>query len=136
MLSSEVSGEIIELPINEGDQVQKGDLLVKINPDLIQSALTQAQAGLQNAKAGLAQAEASLKNALNNYQRNATLFDKGVISKSEWDRVWLITRWPKPQDRRHIIPWRVPSLMSSKGATISIEPQFLPQCREPFQSSL
>jgi len=87
MLSSEVSGEIIELPINEGDQVQKGDLLVKINPDLIQSALTQAQAGLQNAKAGLAQAEASLKNALNNYQRNATLFDKGVISKSEWDRV-------------------------------------------------
>ena len=33
MLSSEVSGEIIELPINEGDQVQKGDLLVKINPD-------------------------------------------------------------------------------------------------------
>ena len=86
MLSSEVSGEIIELPINEGDQVQKGDLLVKINPDLIQSALTQAQAGLQNAKAGLAQAEASLKNALNNYERNATLFDKGVISKSEWDR--------------------------------------------------
>ena len=35
MLSSEVSGEIIELPIREGDQVNKGDLLVRINPDLI-----------------------------------------------------------------------------------------------------
>ena len=56
MLSSEVSGEIIELPISEGDQVAKGDLLVRINPDLIQSALRQAEAGLQNAKAGLAQA--------------------------------------------------------------------------------
>lgn len=86
MLSSEVSGEIIELPISEGDQVQKGDLLVRINPDLIQSALLQAEAGLQNAKAGLAQAEASLRNAQLNYDRNKTLFAKGVISKSEWDR--------------------------------------------------
>ena len=86
MLSSEVSGEIIELPISEGDQVQKGDLLVRINPDLIQSALRQAEAGLQNAKAGLAQAEASLRNAQLNYDRNKTLFAKGVISKSEWDR--------------------------------------------------
>lgn len=87
MLSSEVSGEIIELPVKEGQQVQKGDLLVKINPDLIQSALTQAQAGLQNARAQLAQAEASLKNSKLNYERNKSLFDRGVISKSEWDRL-------------------------------------------------
>ncbi len=86
MLSSEVSGEIIQLPISEGDQVKKGDLLVRINPDLIQSALRQAEAGLQNAKAGLAQAEASLRNAQLNFDRNKTLIEKGVISKSEWDR--------------------------------------------------
>lgn len=86
MLSSEVSGEIIELPVKEGQQVEKGDLLVKINPDLIQSALTQAQAGLQNSRAQLAQATASLKNAELNYNRSKTLFEKGVISKSEWDR--------------------------------------------------
>ncbi len=85
MLSSEVSGEIIELPIKEGQQVEKGDLLVKINPDLIQSALSQSQAGLQNARSQLAQAEASLKNAELNYNRNKSLFDKGVISKSEWE---------------------------------------------------
>lgn len=85
-LSSEVSGEIIELPIKEGQQVKKGDLLVKINPDLIQAAVSQSQAGLQNVRAQLSQAEANLKNAQLNYNRNKELFDKGVISKSEWDR--------------------------------------------------
>lgn len=85
MLSSEVSGEIIELPVKEGQQVEKGDLLVKINPDLIQSALSQAQALLQNARARLAQANASLRNAELNYNRNKSLIDKGVISQSEWD---------------------------------------------------
>ncbi|MDC8005784.1 efflux RND transporter periplasmic adaptor subunit [Aureisphaera galaxeae] len=85
-LSSEVSGEIIELPVKEGQQVKKGDLLVKINPDLIQSALSQAQAALQNTRALLAQSEASLRNSELNYNRNKSLFEKGVISKSEWDQ--------------------------------------------------
>jgi len=85
-LSSEVSGEIIELPIIEGQQVEKGDLLVRINPDLIQSALTQAQASLQNVKANQAQSEAALKVAKANYERNQKLFEKGVISRSEWDQ--------------------------------------------------
>lgn len=85
-LSSEVSGEIIELPIKEGQDVLKGDLLVRINPDLVQGALSQAQAGLQNARAGLAQAEASLKVSKLNFERNAPLFEKGVISKSDYDR--------------------------------------------------
>lgn len=85
-LSSEVSGEIIELPIKEGQQVEKGDLLVKINPDLVQAVLSQSQAGLQTVRAQLAQAEAGLKNAKLNYDRNKLLFEKGVISKAEWDR--------------------------------------------------
>lgn len=85
-ISSEVSGEIIELPIKEGQEVQKGDLLVKVNPDLIQAAVSQSQAGLQNMRAQLNQAEASLKNSKANYERNKSLFDKGVISKSQWDQ--------------------------------------------------
>ncbi len=85
-LSSEVSGEIIELPIKEGQQVKKGDLLVRINPDLVQARLTQSQAGLQNVKAALTQAEASLKNSELNYNRNKSLYEKGVISKAEWDK--------------------------------------------------
>ncbi|GGW59616.1 HlyD family secretion protein [Winogradskyella epiphytica] len=85
-ISSEVSGEILELPFKEGQQVKKGDLLVRINPDLIQSAVSRSQASYQNVRAGLEQAEANLKQAKADYNRNKTLFDKGVISKSEWDR--------------------------------------------------
>ncbi len=85
-LSSEVSGEIIELPLREGQTVEKGELLVKINPDLIQAAVSQSQAGLQNVKAQLSQAEASETNAKLNYDRSKSLFEKGVISKSEWDK--------------------------------------------------
>ncbi len=84
-LSSEVSGEIIELPIKEGQQVKEGDLLVRINPDIIQAMVTQSQAGLENVRAQLTQAEASLKNSKLNYERNKSLFEKGVISKSDWE---------------------------------------------------
>ena len=84
-ISSEVSGEIIELPIKEGQDVRKGDLLVRINPDLVQGALNQVQASLQSARSGLAQAEASLKVAKLNFDRNKPLYDKGVISKADFD---------------------------------------------------
>ena len=86
-LSSEVSGEIIDLPIVEGQMVEKGDLLVRINPDIYQSSLQRSRAGLQNVKANFAQSEASLKEAKSNYERNKTLFDKGIISKAEWDQI-------------------------------------------------
>jgi len=86
-ISSEVSGEIIELPIKEGQLVKKGDLLVRINPDLYTSSLNRSVAGLSNTKAGLSQADATFKEAQANYNRNKTLFDKGIISKSEWHRV-------------------------------------------------
>ena len=85
-ISSEVSGEILELPFKEGQQVNKGDLLVKVNPDLIQSTLNSTQAQYQNVKANLEQAEASLKQAKADYTRSKALFDKGVISKADWDR--------------------------------------------------
>ena len=85
-ISSEVSGEIIELPIIEGQQVKKGDLLVRINPDIYQSSLNRVQASLQNVKANLNQAEASLTEAKASYERNKQLFEKGIISKSDWDK--------------------------------------------------
>ncbi|WP_458627806.1 efflux RND transporter periplasmic adaptor subunit [Winogradskyella sp. PC D3.3] len=85
-ISSEVSGEILELPFKEGQEVKKGDLLVRINPDLIQSALSRTQASYQNVRAGLEQAEANFKQAKADYDRNQILFNKGVISKADWDR--------------------------------------------------
>ena len=86
-ISSEVSGEIIELPIKEGQQVKKGDLLVKINPDIYVSGVNRTAASLSTTKAGLSQADAQVKEAKANYDRNKTLFDKGVISRAEWDRI-------------------------------------------------
>ncbi|UOK42810.1 MULTISPECIES: efflux RND transporter periplasmic adaptor subunit [Flavobacterium] len=86
-ISSEVSGEIISLPVKEGQTVKKGDLLVKINPDIYESGVNRTVASLSTTKAGLNQADAQLKEAKSNYDRNKRLFEKGVISKSEWDKV-------------------------------------------------
>ncbi|MBC7847377.1 MAG: efflux RND transporter periplasmic adaptor subunit [Flavobacterium sp.] len=85
-IASMVSGEIISLPIKEGQVVKKGDLLVKINPDLYTSGLNRSVANLSGTKSGLTQADASFKEAKSNYDRNKTLFDKGIISKSDWDK--------------------------------------------------
>jgi HlyD family secretion protein len=85
-ISSEVSGEIIALNVKEGQVVKKGDLLVKINPDLYTSGLNRTVAGLSQTKAGLSQADASFKEAKSNYERSKTLYDKGIISKSDWDK--------------------------------------------------
>lgn len=85
-ISSEVSGEITALPVKEGQVVKKGDLLVKINPDLYTSGYNRTVAGLSQTKAGLGQADASFKEAKSNYDRSKILFDKGIISKSDWDK--------------------------------------------------
>ncbi|WP_396158411.1 efflux RND transporter periplasmic adaptor subunit [Flavobacterium sp.] len=85
-ISSEVSGEIIALPIKEGQVVKKGDLLVKINPDLYTSGYNRTISNLSGSKAGLNQADATFKEAKASFDRSKTLFDKGIISRSDWDK--------------------------------------------------
>lgn len=85
-IASMVSGEIIQLPIKEGQVVRKGDLLVKINPDLYTSGLNRAEANLSGTKSGLSQADASFNEAKASYERNKVLFQKGIISKADWDK--------------------------------------------------
>lgn len=85
-IASMVSGEIIDLPVKEGQVVKKGDLLVKINPDLYLSSFNRTVAGLSGSKAGLTQSEAQFKEAKSSYERNRVLFEKGIISKSDWDK--------------------------------------------------
>ena len=85
-IASMVSGEIISLPVKEGQVVKKGELLVKINPDLYTSSLNRTIAGLSGSKAGLTQADAQFNEAKASYERNKTLFQKGIISKSDWDK--------------------------------------------------
>ena len=86
-LSSEVSGEIIELPVVEGQMVKKGDLLVRVNPDIYESIVNRSVASLETVRASLQQAEASLRESEESYKRNQILFEKGVISKSDWDKI-------------------------------------------------
>jgi len=91
-ISSEISGEIIELHVVEGQKVQKGNLLIKINPDIYISALNRVEASLNSSKADLAsakarlvQVDAKLKNSKKTYERNKTLFGQGAISEAEFE---------------------------------------------------
>ncbi|HXJ98590.1 MAG TPA: efflux RND transporter periplasmic adaptor subunit [Gelidibacter sp.] len=112
-ISSEVSGEIIELPFKEGQQVNKGDLLVRVNPDLIQSAVNRSQATYQNVKAGLEQTEAALREAKLSYDRNKLLFEKGIIAKSDWDKA--VSSYEIAQANRQSAYYNV----QSAGATVN-----------------
>ncbi len=85
-ISSEVSGEIIDLPVKEGQQVKKGDLLARINPDLYQSALERAQAALSNAKAALNQQKVRLDQARAEFERSRKLFEKGIVAQADFDK--------------------------------------------------
>lgn len=91
-ISSDVSGEIVELFVKEGDHVKKGDLLCKINPLIYESNLNRmaatlngAKANFANSKARLEQMKASFTNIEASYQRNKKLFDQGAISQSDFD---------------------------------------------------
>jgi HlyD family secretion protein len=86
-ISPEVPGEIIELPVKEGNKVKKGDLLVVIKPDIYQSSLSRIEASLNTQKARLAQAEAQLIEKELNYQRAKQLLEKKTIPKSEFETV-------------------------------------------------
>lgn len=94
IISSEVSGKILELPFKEGAKVKKGDLLVRINPDLAQASLDRTRAALNNAKANkagadarLLQAEAQFKNAKSIRDRNEVLLEKGAISQADYEDI-------------------------------------------------
>lgn len=91
-ISPDVSGEIIELHVAEGDSVKKGQLLLKIKPDNYQSMVDMRVAAVNQAKANLAQAKARLaQTAANNVQikqtheRNQKLYKEKVISQAEFE---------------------------------------------------
>jgi len=86
-ISPDVSGEIIELLVKEGNKVQKGDLLVKINPDIYLSNVDRVRASLNTAKANLANSKARFIEAEAKFKRNKQLWEEGVISDAEFEGV-------------------------------------------------
>lgn len=85
-ISPDVSGEIVELAVKEGDNVEKGQFLLKIKPDNYIMVRNRSEASLNNAKARLKQAEAQLQLSKLNYDRNKQLFGQDAISESEYEQ--------------------------------------------------
>ncbi|OFX16423.1 MAG: hypothetical protein A2033_08230 [Bacteroidetes bacterium GWA2_31_9] len=91
-ISADVSGEIVEMNFKEGDEVKKGDLLLKIKPDIYISALERMEASVNSAKANLAnskarqaQVEAQFIQAEQAFNRSKQLYEKNAISTSEYE---------------------------------------------------
>jgi HlyD family secretion protein len=84
ILSPDVSGEIIELAVKEGDFVNQGDLLLRIRPDIYQARIDEIQAQLLNAKAREQQARAGMLRAQLNYEKQKELYDRNLIPEMEY----------------------------------------------------
>ena len=81
-ISPEVSGEIIALPVKEGQSVKKGDLLVKIKPDVYVAAKNSSEASYKASLSGKQTAEANLTRAEYEYQRNEAMYNAKLVSES------------------------------------------------------
>jgi len=84
-ISPDVSGEIIELNVKEGDNVKRGDLIIKIKQDVYISMKERAEASLNAAKAQLDQQLAQFGQIEANYTRNKKLYDQKAISEKEYE---------------------------------------------------
>ncbi len=91
-ITSDVSGEIVEMLVKEGEQVKKGQLLCRIKPDIYESAFERVNATVNSSKANLKttmaqleQAKANLANAEASFARSKKLLDQNAISQQEFD---------------------------------------------------
>ena len=85
-ITPDVSGEIVELTVREGDNVEKGQLLLRIKPDVYISQRDRSLAAISQARARLSQAEAQFIQAELSYKRNKQLYDEETISRSEFEQ--------------------------------------------------
>jgi HlyD family secretion protein len=84
-ISPEVAGEIIELPVEDGMNVKKGDLLIKIKPDSYKALLEQQEAAISTAKANNLQQKATMLKTQQDLKRAEDMFTKKTISIQEYN---------------------------------------------------
>ena len=84
-ISPDVSGEIVELHVKEGDAVKKGDLIIKIKQDIYLSAVDQAMASLNAVRASYKQQQAQTLRAKQNYERYSKLYELKTVSRAEYE---------------------------------------------------
>lgn len=82
-IAPEVSGEIVEIPVREGQSVRKGDLLLRIKPDTYRAQVEQQMAALNGARSASVRNRAELSKAETEYQRIEKLFQNGLVSDTE-----------------------------------------------------
>ncbi|MDY0100067.1 MAG: efflux RND transporter periplasmic adaptor subunit [Bacteroidales bacterium] len=85
-ISPDVSGEIVELTVREGDDVVKGQLLLRIKPDVYISQKERSMAAISQARARLGQAEAQFMQTDLSFRRTEQLYREQTISKSEYEQ--------------------------------------------------
>ncbi len=83
VITPEVTGEIVNLPVKEGQIVKKGELLVKIKSDAYRAQVEQSEAGLKNAKASLSMNKAQLDKITSDYNRSKELHAKKLASDAD-----------------------------------------------------
>jgi HlyD family secretion protein len=84
-ISPEVAGEIIELPVEDGKEVKKGDLLVRVRPDSYKALVEQQEAAISAAKATNLQQKATMMKTEQDFKRAEDLFNKKLISAQEYN---------------------------------------------------
>ncbi len=125
-ISPDVPGEIIELHVEEGDSVTRGELLIKIRPDNFQSALARTQANynqqranLASAKSRLAQSEAQFNRSEKEYERSEKLYKQNVISDAEFEQArasYAVAKEELEAARQNVEASRY--MVESAGATV------------------
>ncbi|MBP6364485.1 Macrolide export protein MacA [bioreactor metagenome] len=84
-ISPDVSGEIVELNFKEGDNIKRGELIIKIKQDVYISMRDRAEASLNSVKAQLTQQLAQFKQIEQSYLRNKTLYEQKAISEADYE---------------------------------------------------
>lgn len=82
VISPEVAGEIVALPVREGDRVKKGDLLVQIKSDTYRASRNSAESSFKSAQAGATLAKAEMDRAAAEFRRNEELYKNNLVSDS------------------------------------------------------